>query len=218
MPSLFRSKDKREKEKEESADTHRPTSENAQNGGSNEALPAYSAQDTAASGPDDVAPSADVDLAAAFAKLSLPSTAADPDPDTCLAHLKLLFAIQSLKEDIGYTDGLWNIWDTRAEGTEVSLAEVQPEPPSEKERGNAVLSKIREKRWALFVARAVERYEAWWNSLPKDELRVTDMQAGADAKYDLFVHRDAQGFWTTENMLPLGESFPRRTSHGTQMR
>lgn len=29
-----------------------------------------------------------------------------PDANTCLAHLKLLSALQTLKEDVGYTDGL----------------------------------------------------------------------------------------------------------------
>ncbi|KAI1025293.1 hypothetical protein LB505_009619 [Fusarium chuoi] len=36
------------------------------------------------------------------------------------------------------------------------------------------LSKVREKRWALFVARAVDRYEAWWDSLPRELSRLTE--------------------------------------------
>lgn len=32
-----------------------------------------------------------------------------PDANTCLAHLKLLSPLQALKEDVGYTDGLWGL-------------------------------------------------------------------------------------------------------------
>src|SRR5690242_1185923 len=48
----------------------------------------------------------------------------DPSAETCLAHLKLLFAIQAMKEDVGYTDGLWGLWDSRAGPLDPSVQSV----------------------------------------------------------------------------------------------
>lgn len=35
-----------------------------------------------------------------------------PVAETCIAHLRLLHAFHSLKEDIGYSDGLFGLWDS----------------------------------------------------------------------------------------------------------
>ncbi|KAK1638610.1 hypothetical protein BDP81DRAFT_392061 [Colletotrichum phormii] len=51
--------------------------------------------------------------------LALPSNTPPPPSfptqDTCLAHLRLLTAFNRLKTETGYRDGLWNIWDVRAD-------------------------------------------------------------------------------------------------------
>ncbi|KAH8813048.1 hypothetical protein F5884DRAFT_879283 [Xylogone sp. PMI_703] len=92
-------------------------------------------------------PSVD-DLNSAFSSLNISTTPRSiPDEDHCFAHLKLLNAFYSLKEDIGYTDGLFGLWDSRCEMVDDR---------------DAALARMREKRWVLFVARAVERFEAWW--------------------------------------------------------
>ncbi|GJN75779.1 hypothetical protein PLICBS_009885 [Purpureocillium lilacinum] len=151
----------------------------------------------------------DVDLAASFAKLTLGNQPKDPDADTCLAHLKLLHAIQSMKEDVGYTDGLWGIWDSRAENPLEDLFGTQgPAPgadepvPTGEDRVKAALSRIREKRWALFVARAVDRYESWWRSLPKGYmLTEQDMEQEGNTRYSRFPSTGALIDWK-EHMLP----------------
>ncbi|EHL02280.1 hypothetical protein M7I_1683 [Glarea lozoyensis 74030] len=67
--------------------------------------------------PQDTTPQ---DLTSSFATLTLsPHPVSLPTPSTCLAHLKLLHAIQALKLDIGYTDGLFGIWDAKAEINEI---------------------------------------------------------------------------------------------------
>lgn len=150
-----------------------------------------------------------VDISAAFANLSLHSKSETPNVDTCIAHLKLIFAFQSMKEDVGYTDGLWNIWDSRAD----SDVELSPEdlealgargekrlPDDERK---LKLSKIREKRWALFVARAVDRYESWWASLPQTMLCEDDMNEGAPALYNNFVTETNKWPWTSQMLPPL---------------
>ncbi|KAF3764157.1 hypothetical protein M406DRAFT_226915, partial [Cryphonectria parasitica EP155] len=154
-----------------------------------------------------------VDINAAFANLSLRSTPGEPDEDTCLAHLKLLFAIQSMKDDVGYTDGLWGLWDTLADNDDLDLDDVPSDdllpgaPTTSKkdadpdQQRKVRLSKLREKRWALFVARAVDRYESWWNHLPKTLLREEDMYEGTSSAYSVFVEERRYIQWA-ESMLP----------------
>ncbi|KAJ4319066.1 hypothetical protein N0V84_006519, partial [Fusarium piperis] len=153
----------------------------------------------------------DVDPVASFADLKLDSQPHDPYSDTCLAHLKLLFAFQSLKEDVGYTDGLFGIWDSRADGA-ITIAEngeieehvrADGDVPDDEEKRKA-LSKIREKRWALFVARAVDRYEAWWNSLTGGRpLTEKDMEESRTTAYEAFALRKEETYWHKEALPPL---------------
>ena len=76
--------------------------------------------------------SASDELNAAFFRLSVvPLTIAFPDSHRCLIHLKLLSALHNLKEDVGYTDGLFGLWDARSDYA------------AEREK---TLSQIREKR------------------------------------------------------------------------
>lgn len=178
--------------------------------------PAYTAVDE----------SATADLTAAFDQLKLADAASDPTVDTCLAHLKLLFAIQSMKEEVGYTDGLWGLWDSLAGPLDhieqtfadkkktpsdvkkplVSELEGDDEKTAKKTLEN--LSKIREKRWALFLARAAQRYEAWWKSLPGGQpLTETDMEEDTSFEYDTFpVHDSAPFDWREDMLPPLGTS------------
>ncbi|KAK7424060.1 hypothetical protein QQX98_000670 [Neonectria punicea] len=172
------------------------------------APPSYQEAGAGRSVTDDQPP---LDLTASFANLDLGLTARDPDPNTCLAHLRLLFAFENLKEDIGYTDGLWGLWDSRAEGNmEVpENADIKghvpngsyPKIPEEKHR---LLSMIREKRWALFVARAVDRYEAWWNSLVEGpRLTEEDMAAPDSAAYLQFTAVQDLEYWKGMTLPPL---------------
>ncbi|PTB62030.1 hypothetical protein BBK36DRAFT_1172875 [Trichoderma citrinoviride] len=130
--------------------------------------------------------------------------------DTCLAHLKLLHAIQSMKEEIGYTDGLWNLWDSRGKWALEDLR-VEADWPTirmlEKTNSATVTkaghSRLREKRWALFVARAVDRYEAWWNSLVETEmLTEQDMAAPENPKYKRFPNGHKLR-WKAKMLPPL---------------
>lgn len=78
-----------------------------------------------------------------------------PTTDECIAHLKLLTALHHLREEISETDGLFGIQDSQADffGSHQPTAKV----------------KIREKRWAVYVARAVDRFEKWWDVCVKTE-------------------------------------------------
>jgi hypothetical protein len=93
------------------------------------------------------------DITAGFSNLKLSSTNKSPSRELAIAHLKLLEAFRTLKDDVGYNDGLFGIWESRASSDE--YAGMKPEE---------ALAKIREKRWSLYVARAAERFETWWLS------------------------------------------------------
>lgn len=175
--------------------------------------PSYDSTQLAALNSLEAAPS-NIDVTAAFANLSLSasSTIGGPHVDTCLAHLKLLHAIHSLKEDVGYTDGLWGIWDSRAEwDTEILHGEALPpgiklDKLSQDEKVKLALSRLREKRWAIFLARAVDRYEAWWTSVSKYKTMLTeeDMAHPNSPKYTSFTIRGAPLPWKEELLPPLG--------------
>ena len=95
-----------------------------------------------------------IDISSSFANLNLNQNsipAQKPTPDQCLAHLKLLEAFHSLREDISQQDGLFGISDDFATAD------------TEQERAQ-LLAKIREKRWQVYVSKASKRFEAWWEN------------------------------------------------------
>ncbi|KAM7186669.1 hypothetical protein V8F20_011302 [Naviculisporaceae sp. PSN 640] len=145
-----------------------------------------------------------VNLTAAFDNLKLTSNnPGSPTPETCLAHLKLLFALHSMKEEVGYTDGLFGLWDSLA-GPPAVFKALDEKTLEEKAQDKqlAVLSKIREKRWAMFVARAVDRYQAWWKSMPASPLTEGVMADKGAGYYSTFATDASQAMKWNANMLP----------------
>lgn len=134
---------------------------------------------------------------AAFSNLTIPdSSPAMPTADFCLVHLKLLCAVHTLKEDIGYTDGLFGLWDAKCEVLEG------------KQREEA-LAKTREKRWALYIARAVERFEDWWIEIlcPREHgkrLEGKEM-VSTNKAFTLFTEYGSAKKWTPAMLPPLGK-------------
>ncbi|KAI0456358.1 hypothetical protein F5B21DRAFT_159247 [Xylaria acuta] len=144
------------------------------------APPSYNAPPATSISPEDVE-----QLNSAFQSLEVPLIAKQVTVDTCLAHLKLLFAFHNLKEAIGYTDGLWQIYDSRL-FPDRKGADVLRENESLDDETKKNLTLLREKRWALYVARAADRYETWWNSFAKFPLTEGDMHENT-SKYTTFV-------------------------------
>lgn len=141
-----------------------------------------------------------------------PSTAISPTSDACLAHLKLLFAFYALKSRVGLQDGLWDIWDTRAQRARTSddaNSGAGPEGAS-----IDLLALLREKRWAIYVARAVDRYATWWKSFVPNMLKEADMlQPGKNVaegtgseRYVRFTAQVEPMRWTSGILPPLGKS------------
>ncbi|KAF1979370.1 hypothetical protein BU23DRAFT_524073 [Bimuria novae-zelandiae CBS 107.79] len=111
--------------------------------------------------------------------LELP-TAAD-----CVTHLMLLHAFAKLRHDVGNCEGLYGIEFERlanAKEPEVSVQSVNETPQRMHGEGSAVTpadarsmedlgtltERLREKRWTIFVTKAVDRFQKWWESLPSD--------------------------------------------------
>lgn len=135
----------------------------------------------------------------------------DPTPDTTLVHLKLLHALQEMKEDVGYTDGLWGIWDSRADNLAEELSpSAAPDADwpklTDEEKRRMAISRIREKRWAVFVARAVDRYESWWHGLSGPMLSEADMESSGDPRYGGFTAGEDVAGWEAHMLPPLGSS------------
>lgn len=158
----------------------------------------------------------DTNLSSAFDKLSLSNSPSDPTPETCLAHLKLLFAIQGMKENVGYTDGLWGLWDSCAGPLDQSAQSVERKMQDQQLQ---ILSQLREKRWALFVARAVERYRAWWTLFGGRPLREEDMMVQNSTAYVEFPGSvgSEEIEWREEMLPPLGLCRPE-SIHSTILR
>lgn len=156
-------------------------------------LPVYSTTDPVEqAGPPD-------ELSAAFSNLYLPDIPGRfPTAEQCLVHLKLLYSFHALKEDIGYADGLFGLWDERCE----ILA---------REERDAALAKMREKRWALYVARAVERFEVWWLkhlcSLEECKRLEGKEMTNTTLPYTHFMVLGVARKWTTAMLPPIGKSY-----------
>lgn len=134
-------------------------------------------------------------LTAALSSLDLNSARIEPTKDRCIAHLKLLEAFHQLREEIATTDGLFGIKDS-----------FVPVNLSQQEQA-AVLLKIREKRWAVYVAKAASRFETWWEKSIQPGsrmLRQADIGTGVLSGDDAGRGDEVLPF-TPDNLPPLGE-------------
>ena len=134
-------------------------------------------------------------LTAAFSNLNLNAAQNQPTKDRCIAHLKLLEAFHQLREDIATTDGLFGIKDSWVPAKLSQRAQA------------AVLFKIREKRWAVYVAKAASRFETWWEKSIQPDSR---MLRQADIENSALQEDHARGGdeflpFTPDNLPPLGE-------------
>lgn len=84
-------------------------------------------------------------------------------PDQCIAHLKLLEAFYQLREDVGNTENLFGIASPDVDSKSEKVPDPTPEEPGQNPVALAQV-RVREKRWAVYVARAVDRFEKWWDA------------------------------------------------------
>ena len=133
------------------------------------------------------------DISTAFANLNLhvPSALTQtPTPDECLAHLKLLEAFHSLRQDVCQHDGLFGINDSFATAS------------TEKERTQQ-LANLREKRWQVYVSKANKRFEAWWMTCVLPEARRETQYAVTTVGRTPWVGEKLE--FERDNLPPLGK-------------
>lgn len=143
------------------------------------------------------------EINAGFSNLSIEDHPKNfPDTNLTSAHLQLLEAFFILRQGVGYTDGAFEIWDSRAPGTAESVANDE----MARNIRNEALSMIREKLWALYVARAVHRFETWWTKVlctyeDSQMLKQSDMTTSA---FQNWTGAGKVQMWTSAVLPPVG--------------
>ena len=134
-------------------------------------------------------------ITSSFANLNL-NPADHPTPDQCLAHLKILETFHQLREDVATRDCLFGIRDS-----------FVGQCKDEKERAERLMQ-IREKRWAVYVTKAAQRFEKWWTLCVQPNAQMLKMFNLIDTlKYD---PPQSQGVgepieWTADDLPPIGK-------------
>lgn len=137
------------------------------------------------------------DLTAAFSNLTLGPATPTPTPDQCIAHLKLLEAFHQLREDVATTDGLFGINDSLVPAN-------QPET-----QRTEILRRVREKRWAVYVARAATRFEKWWEmSVEPGAVMISQTVLTEGFWYTVTEKKSKTWRISREQLPPLGMSNP----------
>ncbi|KAK9595731.1 hypothetical protein V6Z92_002226 [Aspergillus fumigatus] len=109
--------------------------------------------------------------------------------DQCVAHLKFIAALADLRDSVAGNDGLFGLHD--------------PPPTEFPDHINEVRARMREKRWAVYTARAVDRYTKWWvKCVPNDRprARLTDLM---DESYDHITQDIRLISWSKDSLPPL---------------
>lgn len=141
-----------------------------------------------------------LDVTAAFADLDLQNAARAPatlpSVDQCIAHLEVLEAFHQLKEHISHTDGLFGLDDS---DIPKSLA------PNDVQE---LRDKLAQKRWAVYLTRAVDRFARWWTvALPsriQDFFKMTEWGWADPSDGILSRPVTATCTFTRDNLPPLG--------------
>lgn len=167
-----------------------------ENGGqSSESVPAYSVSQPPPPEyheNDDVPPP---DYTAGFATLRLvdePSLDI-PQFNEAIAHLKVLECFYRLKQHIGSTNGLFGIDNAKI----VDIARICS--LSNGETANDLLPKLAEKRWAIYVSRAVDRFHAWVSAIAPSEHLPTIAEIERDGPAGLITHPS----YVKDKMAPI---------------
>lgn len=128
------------------------------------------------------------DITAGFSNLKIAkATDGFPVTEEVIAHLKLLECFYRLKQSIGSQDGLFGILDELVTGHGLPNTDKTAE----------CLSKLAEKRWAIFVQRAVERYETW--------LKMVNPGARPPARYSINEEARNGSLVESSQVCPVGK-------------
>lgn len=135
-------------------------------------------------------------IALALPRLNLRSPASEKSDTVnrgqCVAHLKFLAVLSDLRDLISNTEGLFGLHDTDV-----------PQVADERDK-NEALARVREKRWAVYTARAADRYAAWWfKCLPASNAHAK-LKLLKDNDYEKITDAATELIWSADTLPPLG--------------
>ncbi|OKL58634.1 hypothetical protein UA08_06124 [Talaromyces atroroseus] len=107
--------------------------------------------------------------------------------DQCILHLKLLAALADLRATVSAIDGLFGIYDSQAEKFD---------------QRTRALVRIKEKRWEIYVSRAVDRYAEWWTKVVPSGQLPTVFQIHFEWSGIMQTH---QMRWSARDLPPLDQ-------------
>ncbi|KXS99375.1 hypothetical protein AC578_8990 [Pseudocercospora eumusae] len=118
------------------------------------------------------------DITAGFSNLSVrPSDNGVPVKEETVAHLKVLEAFYRLRQSVGSQSGLFGIHNNVVTGHGLPESDKIAE----------LLARLAEKRWAIYVQRAVDRFEAWWNAIIPNAYWPDRVRLESEGKQGLLV-------------------------------
>lgn len=135
-----------------------------------------------------------------------------PTATQCMTHLKLLHAFARLRREVGNTERLYGIefeWEESGENVpdEEGTVGGKDGQPREvhatsgttalvgRQEAGMLAERMREKRWTVFVNKAVDRFEKWWESLPSgSDVFNAALQTS---------HFDSTGSWESKQVSKL---------------
>ena len=124
-----------------------------------------------------------------------------PNVQKVIAHLELLHAIHSLRNDVSNHDGLFDLYNEDVGPTKGASNEQAQSP---------LVESLKAKRWAVFVARAEDRFRAWWSSLRKKSgaamLRLGPLSTKAYFNAQFEPKFFKRVITTKDDLPPLGRS------------
>ncbi|KAF2009252.1 hypothetical protein BU24DRAFT_401985 [Aaosphaeria arxii CBS 175.79] len=163
-----------------------------------------------------------------------PSPLELPTAGQCIAHLKLLHAFAGLRKEIGNQEGIYGIQTGGKAGQEGESSsssdnhQQQPAgiheqesagpqttnedaiPTNDVSNDQALEERLREKRWTVFVTKAVNRFEKWWAALespagqPLSDLRTVnfdyDSRTFQNSPYRIYK---GKGYTLGKGEIPL---------------
>lgn len=160
--------------------------------------PAYEAREPPPPAVDSAVDEDDImnppDVTLAFRELTLTENSSIPTVERCIAHLKLLECFYRLRQEVGSTDGLFGLDDS-------FVCDHAPDDNSSKI--SELLAKVAEKRWAIYVSRAVERFETWLITILPNAKPPSLNQLKEDGLAGQLVDRAQPMVFTRENMPPV---------------
>jgi hypothetical protein len=195
MPSrlsgIFTRSSKEQEAKAEEAASH-------SNGQSSDPVPHYSVSEPPPpdyQADDGVAPP---DYTAGFANLSISDAPSSdiPSVNETIAHLKTLECFSRLRQTVASTDGLFGIHNALV----VDIA--RSSNLASGEGADELLPKLAEKRWAIYISRAVDRFHAWVSVIVPDGPIPTMTELEYDGRNDMIM----QPGYAKQAMQPIGQS------------